>query len=163
MFNNNDNISNNNRKKFKSVIIPYVRYKTRIYLMLGKAAIGNYGYLGGTQEPGENVAQTAAREFWEETKMIVPIDAIEKQLCKAEILLSKNYKNTRYYFFVIPWCFDVQPIDFIRMWRLRQVEGDVFNEKKDIRLVEINDKHLMTLTVRMVLNRIKQAIYYYNE
>lgn len=156
--------------KCKAVILPYVEIQDDVYLMLGKASIGNYGYLGGTQEPGEDIIQTAAREFWEETKKLIPIVDLERRL-RFQNVLRKVYKNVTYYFFVVPWdslC-ERNPFKFIEQWKKRDIKGDKFNEKIDIKLIHIDNVDAMTRTVRMIIYRVKHLIqfqrnlvYYFN-
>lgn len=130
------------------------------HIMLGKAHIGNYGYLGGTQEANESQLETAAREFWEESKCILPIDDILIAIKRYAIVIKKIYKKVHYYFFILPWNMltNLTPFEFIQKWRNRKIEGDKFNEKKDIRLVHIDAKHQMTRTVRMILPKVRFTI-----
>jgi 8-oxo-dGTP pyrophosphatase MutT (NUDIX family) len=144
--------------------MPYVEIDDNIYLLLGKANVGNYGYLGGTQERNEGVIQTAAREFWEETKQLIPVRELKRRL-KYSLdvdVLRKVYKNITYYFFVMPWkslC-DMHPRKFVESWHRQQIPGDRFNEKIDIKLVHIDDQDQMTRTVRMIIKRVKNLILF---
>lgn len=150
--------------RFKSIILPYVETDDNVFLLLGKAPVGNYGYLGGTQELGEDIIQTAAREFWEETKKLIPIQELEKRL-KYSLqvdVLRKVYKNITYYFFIIPWrCLsNTRPEHFIQSWQKQHIPGDRFNEKIDIKLVHIDNHDQMTRTVRMIIKRVKNLILF---
>lgn len=147
--------------KFKGIILPYYLINETPHIMLGKAHIGNYGYLGGTQEDSETELETAAREFWEESKCILPEEEILKAIKYHAIVLKKIYKKVHYYFFILPWNLltNLTPFEFISEWRKRNLIGDKFNEKKDIRLVHINATQHMTRTVRMILPKVRFTIY----
>ena len=146
--------------RFKGIIIPYCTRDGTPHIMLGKAHIGNYGYLGGTQEDGEDEDETAAREFWEESKGIVPIFQVLKAIRTHSILIYKRYKKIDYFFFVIPWkvLSKLSPEEFIQHWRDKQMKGAKFNEKIDVKLVSIYSRTEMTRTVRMILPKIRFAI-----
>lgn len=81
-----------NGKPFSAGILPYAKYKNKVYFLIGKDRNDNtWSDFGGRSEPSDNncFINTASREFYEETVgSVIDIEVIRKRL---------NATNDNYY------------------------------------------------------------------
>jgi len=79
-------------------ILPYAVFKNQVYFLLGKESFDpgfgdgdKWGTFGGKREVNESVAETAAREFYEETAgCVLDLPEIRQKLARQEYLLHSE-------------------------------------------------------------------------
>ena len=104
-----DNFKNNKKQLIYSAgILPYqVNENNKIYFLLGKDADGNWSDFGGKCEPKDrnNIQETAAREFFEESLNSVINLTSTRNLLKNKknytMINSKSLAGSSYYMFIL--------------------------------------------------------------